>query len=179
MSSIIQLHDKEFETFIKYHQIHERLKNIANEIESDFKGEEFIIIGVLNGAFLVTADLCREFKSSVEIDFLKWTSYEGMESSGFITKSIGLKSDIQGKNVLIVEDIVDTGNSMTALLNYFNSQKPKSLKIFTLLHKPEAMLQNINLDYIGFSIPNNFVVGYGLDYNGLGRNLKDIYTLKL
>lgn len=179
MLSNIQLHDKEFTIFINHDTISQRHKEIAEKIELDYNNEEFIIIGVLNGAFLVTADLCREFRSLVEVDFLKWTSYDGLESTGTITKSIGLKSDIKGKNVLIVEDIVDTGNSMHELLNYFKTLQPKSLKVFTLLHKPDAMKQAIHLDYIGFSIPNNFVVGYGLDYNGLGRNLKDIYTLKI
>ena len=178
MPPYIQLHDKEFSIYISHDKISERLKEVAGEIELDFKDEEFMLIGVLNGAFLVTADLCREFKSFVEVDFLKWTSYDGLESTGTITKSIGLKSEVQGKNILIVEDIVDTGNSMNELLNYFKTLQPKSLKVFTLLHKPEALKQAIHLDYIGFSIPNNFVVGYGLDYNGLGRNLKDIYTLK-
>lgn len=177
--SIIRLHDKIFLPFIPKEKIWKRLSELAKKIEADYAGRDFMIIGVLNGAFLVTADLCREFNALVEVDFIKWTSYEGMESSGVITKSIGLKSDIKNKEILIVEDIIDTGNSMKELLDHLHSLEPKTIRVFTLLHKPEATRQPVDIDYIGFSIPNNFVVGYGLDYNGLGRNLKDIYTLKI
>lgn len=179
MSPIIQLHDKIFLPFISKEKIKARLNEMARKIELDYAGKDFTVIAVLNGAFLVAADLCREFNTLVEIDFIKWTSYNGIESSGAITKSIGLKSDIKDKDILIVEDIIDTGNSMKELIEHLQSLEPKTIRIFTLLHKPEALKHPLAMDYVGFSIPNNFVVGYGLDYNGLGRNLKDIYTLKI
>ena len=173
----VKIHDKEFEVYLHSEKIQQRLREIGKQISIDFKGEKIILIGILNGSFLVMADLAREIDLELSCDFLKISSYSGTETTGKVKPLIGLSTNIQGKSVIIVEDIVDTGISMKFLLNELEKHNPKQLAIATLLYKKEAFRFNYPLDYVGFEIPNKFVVGYGLDYDGLGRNLPDVYQL--
>jgi len=174
---IVNVHDKQFETYLSDEVIQRRVKEIAEQINKDYTGKRPLFIATLNGSFMFAADLFKNLAMDAEICFIKLASYKGMKSSGRVVSTIGLEEDIFGKDVVIVEDIVDTGKTLHHFLPKLMHMQPKSLKIATLLHKPEATEYPLTLDYIGFSIPNKFVVGYGLDYSGLGRNLKEIYQL--
>lgn len=176
--AVIKVHDKEFETYLSSESIEQRVKEMADAINKDYSGKRPLFIAILNGSFIFAADLFRHLTIEAELCFIKLASYKGMKSSGKVVTSIGLEEDIFGKDVVIVEDIVDTGKTLHRFLPKLIHQQPKSLKIVTLLHKPEATEYSLKLDYVGFAIPNKFVVGYGLDYDGLGRNLKEIYQLK-
>lgn len=176
--AVIRIHDKEFETYLSSESIDQRVKEMADAINKDYTGKRPLFIAILNGSFIFAADLFRHLTIEAELCFIKLASYKGMKSSGKVVTSIGLEEDIFGKDVVIVEDIVDTGKTLHRFLPKLIHQQPKSLKIATLLHKPEATEYSLKLDYVGFAIPNKFVVGYGLDYDGLGRNLKEIYQLK-
>lgn len=175
--SVIKVHDKSFETYLSAETIQQRIKELAGSINNDFAGKKPFFIAILNGSFMFAADLFKHLTINAEICFIKLASYKGMKSSGNVVTSIGLDDDIFGKDVIIVEDIVDTGKTLHNFLPKLEHQQPKSLKIATLLHKSEATTFPLTLDYIGFTIPDKFVVGYGLDYDGLGRNLKEIYQL--
>jgi len=175
---VIQLHDKHFVPFIPAADIDAVLARMAKQAEDDLKGEVPVFIGVLNGAFMVMSDFVKHYTQPCEISFVKMASYEGTSSTGEIKQLIGLSQSLEGRSVVIIEDIVDTGNTIEELKKIFESQNVKQLKIATLFFKPEAYTKNIPLDYIGFEIPNKFIVGYGLDYNGLGRNLPEIYQLQ-
>ena len=175
--AIIKVHDKTFETYLSEETIQERVKEIAAAINKDYAGKRPFCIAILNGSFMFASDLFKHLTIEAELCFIKLASYKGMRSSGKVVTSIGLDDDLFGKDVIIVEDIVDTGKTMHNFLPKLMHQQPVSLKIATLLHKPEATEYPLTLDYIGFQIPNKFVVGYGLDYEGLGRNLKEIYQL--
>lgn len=172
-----KIKDLTFELFIPENQINDRLRVLAKEITLDFQGEDLILLGILNGSFIVMADLVRQIDLSVSCEFIKISSYIGTETTGTVKSLLGLSIDLSGKNVLIVEDIVDTGISMNYLLSELSKHKPKRLSIVTLLFKKDAFRFNYELDYVGFEIPDKFVVGYGLDYDGLGRNLPDLYQL--
>ncbi|MEB2780190.1 hypoxanthine phosphoribosyltransferase [Algoriphagus sp. C2-6-M1] len=173
----IRLKDKEFEIYLSAEEINQRNSRLGQAITQDFAGQELVIIGVLNGSFVFMADLCRYIDLPLSTAFIKISSYSGTVSTGKVRSILGLEEKIEGKNVLIVEDIVDTGISMDYLLRALSEYKPAKLSLVTLLHKPDAFKFNYGLDYVGFEIPNKFVVGYGLDYDGLGRNLPDIYQL--
>ena len=173
----IRLKDKEFDVYLNAKEINQRNLELGQEIAKDFAGKELLVVGILNGSFVFMADLCRQINLSITTTFIKVSSYSGTESTGKVQSVLGLEEKIEGKNVLIVEDIVDTGISMDYLLKSLSVYKPAKISIVTLLHKPEAFQFNYGLDYVGFEIPNKFVVGYGLDYDGLGRNLPDIYQL--
>jgi hypoxanthine phosphoribosyltransferase len=175
--SVITVHDKSFETYLSEETIQQRVKAIAASINTDYKGKKPFFIAILNGSFMFAADLFKHISVDAELCFIKLASYKGMRSSGKVVTSIGLDDDLFGKDVVIVEDIVDTGKTLTNFLPKLVHQQPSSLKIATLLHKSEATEYPLTLDYVGFDIPNKFVVGYGLDYEGLGRNLKEIYQL--
>lgn len=175
---MIEIKGKEFVPFINAAEIDKRLKAIGAQISLDFKDETPVIIGVLNGAFMFLSDLVKYLNFSTEISFIKVASYSGTNSTGEVTDLIGLASEIEGRRVIIVEDIIDTGLSMNHLLKVIQAKNPKSIAIVTLLFKPEALKYPIDIDYIGFKIENKFVVGYGLDYDGLGRNIPSIYQLK-
>ena len=151
---------------------------MADAINRDYSGKRPLFIAILNGSFIFAADLFRHLTIEAELCFIKLASYKGMKSSGKVVTSIGLEEDIFGKDVVIVEDIVDTGKTLHGFLPKLLHQQPNTLKIATLLHKPEATEYPLQLDYTGFAIPDKFVIGYGLDYDGLGRNLKEIYQLK-
>jgi len=173
----LTIKDLSFELFISSGDIKGRLAELARQITADNVGEGLVILGILKGSFIVMADLAREIDLPVSIEFLKISSYSGTASTGEVKSVLGLSADLLGKNVLIVEDIVDTGITMDYLISELSKHNPKRLQIFTLLFKKEAFRYNYALDYVGFEIPNKFVVGYGLDYDGLGRNLPDIYQL--
>ena len=174
---MIHLHDKTFEPFISSDEIDFAIKNMAKQMDDDFFDEVPVFIGVLNGAFMVLSDLMKQYRGMCEVSFVKMASYEGTESTNDIKQLIGLNQDLEGRTVVIVEDIVDTGNTVEELKAIFKEKKVKHLKIATLFFKPEAYKKDIKIDYIGIRIPNKFIVGYGLDYDGLGRNLPDIYQL--
>jgi hypoxanthine phosphoribosyltransferase len=175
--AIIKVHDKNFETYLAEETILQRVKEMSETISRDYAGRRPLFIAILNGSFMFASDLFKHLSIDAEICFIKLASYKGMRSSGKVVTTIGLEEDIFGKDVIIIEDIVDTGKTLHKFLPKLIHQQPKSLKIAALLHKPEATEYPLTLDYIGFSIPNKFVVGYGLDYDGLGRNLKEIYQL--
>jgi len=175
--SVVHVHDKSFEIYLSEEMIHNRIKEIAAAINKDYEGKKPLFIAILNGSFIFAADLFRHLDIQAELCFIKLASYKGMKSSGNVVTSIGLEDDLFGKDVLIVEDIVDTGKTLHNFLPKLVHQQPRSLKIVTLLHKAEATTYPLQLDYVGFEIPNKFVVGYGLDYDGLGRNLRQIYQL--
>lgn len=175
--SKIRVHDKEFEPYITEREIQDRVKAIAEEINRDYSGKRPLFIAILNGSFMFAADLFKSVKIEAEICFIKLASYKGTKSSGHIITAIGLDTDIIGRDVIIVEDIVDTGKTLSEFLPQLYHQQPASLKIAALLHKPEATEYPVKVDYLGFSIPNKFVLGYGLDYDGLGRNLRELFKL--
>ena len=174
---VIKVHDKSFGTYLTNEKIQARVKEIADSINKDYAGKRPLFIAILNGSFMFAADLFKYLDIEAELCFIKLASYKGMKSSGKVVTTIGLEEDLFGKDVIIVEDIVDTGKTLHKFLPKLMHQQPKSLRIATLLHKSEATEFPLKLDYIGFDIPNKFVVGYGLDYDGLGRNLKEIYQL--
>ena len=175
--SVIKVHDKSFETYLSEEVILKRIKEIAADINKDFAGKRPLFIAILNGSFMFASDLFKQLNIEAELCVIKLASYKGMKSSGNVVTSIGLEDDLFGKEVIIVEDIVDTGKTLHNFLPKLMHQQPKTLKIATLLHKSEATEFPLQLDYVGFDIPNKFVVGYGLDYDGLGRNWKEIYQL--
>jgi len=174
----ITLHNKKFTPFIKAQEIDAAVKNLAKEVANDIKEEQPIFIGILNGSFMFLADFVRQYNGACEISFVKLSSYQGTNSTGKIKQLMGLQENIKGKTVVILEDIIDTGNTLEEIYHIFKYKKVKALKIATLFFKPEVFKKDLNIDYIGLSIPNKFIVGYGLDYDGLGRNLPDIYQLK-
>ena len=174
---MIQLHDKQFVPFISAQEIDFAVAKIAALVEDDFADETPIFVGILNGAFMVVSDFMKYYKSPCEVSFIKMASYEGTSSTNEVKQLIGLNQDLTGRTVIVIEDIVDTGNTLVALKELFKKQNVKHFKIATLFFKPEAYKQNIKIDYVGIRIPNKFIVGYGLDYDGLGRNLPEIYQL--
>lgn len=175
---VIQLHDKHFVPFISAQEIDFAIAKIAALVEDDFADEIPVFVGVLNGAFMVVSDFMKHYKSACEVNFIKLTSYEGMASTNEVKQLIGLDRDLTGRTVVVIEDIVDTGNTLVALKELFKQQNVKHFKIATLFFKPEALVNNIKIDYVGIRIPNKFIVGFGLDYDGLGRNLHEVYQLK-
>ncbi len=175
--NIVKLHDKTFKPFISANKIDEAIKNLAIKIQEDYENKTPIFIGILNGSFLFTADLVREFNGDCEVSFLRMASYEGTETTGKVNTVMGLKESLTDRHVVIIEDIVDTGNTVEKLFEVLEKENPASLKIATLLYKPKAYTKNIPIDYVAMEVGNEFLVGYGLDYDGLGRNLKDIYII--
>ena len=175
--SIVKIKDKTFETSITEEQIKQRVKEVAQQISKDMEGKNPLLIGVLNGSFMFAADLMREITIPCEISFVKLASYEGILSTGKVTEVMGLSEDISGRTVIIVEDIIDTGRTMHQMLNSLSVRRPASLHICTLFVKPDKLEEPIDIDYAAFSIPNDFIVGYGLDYDQKGRGLKEICTL--
>lgn len=175
---MIQLHDKTFVPFIGETEIYQAIKSLAGRISADYKGEIPFFLGVLNGAFMFLGELMKNYPDNCEVSFIKLASYQGTSTSGTMKNLIGLNENIENRHVIIVEDIVDTGHTLEFLMEILADKKPKSLKTATLFFKPEAYKKNIKIDYIGLEIPSKFIVGYGLDYDGLGRNLPGIYQLK-
>ena len=173
----IKLHDKSFEIYLSEDEIAEKVKRIAGELNQEYAGKHPLFIAILNGSFMFASDLFKQLTIEAEICFIKLASYKGMKSSGQVVTAIGLDQELYNRHVVIVEDIVDTGKTLHDFMPKLQHQQPASLKIASLLHKPEATQYTLQIDYTGFQIPNKFVVGYGLDYDGLGRNLKEIYKL--
>jgi hypoxanthine phosphoribosyltransferase len=174
---LIKVHDKEFKPYISADKITAEVKRVASEINKDYAGKKPLFIAILNGSFMFAADLFKEINIEAEICFIKLASYKGIKSSGQVITAIGLDVDLVGREIIVIEDIVDTGNTLSKFLPQIYHHHPASLKIAALLHKPEAMVHPIKIDYLGFSVPNKFLLGYGLDYDGLGRNIKEIYQL--
>lgn len=175
---LIQLHDKQFVPFISSQEIDFALATMASQVEADFADEIPVFVGVLNGSFMVVSDFMKHYKKPCEVSFIKLSSYEGTASTNEVKQLIGLNQDLTGRTVIVIEDIVDTGNTVAELKDLFKKQNVKHLKIATLFFKPEAYKKDLKLDYIGIRIPNKFIVGFGLDYDGLGRNLPEVYQLK-
>ena len=174
---MIHLHDKSFVPFITSDEIEFAISNLAKQMDDDFFDETPIFIGVLNGSFMVMADLMKHYRGMCEVSFVKVSSYQGTESTNSVKQLIGLNENLEGRTVVIVEDIIDTGNTLEELKNIFKDKNLKHLKIAALFFKPEAYKKDIKIDYVGIRIPSKFIVGYGLDYDGLGRNLPDVYQL--
>jgi hypoxanthine phosphoribosyltransferase len=174
----IQIRDKEFELFLPEDVILKGIKTVAESINRDLSGKNPIFICVLNGAFMFASDLIKQFDSPCEVSFIRLKSYQGTKTGGTIKEVHGLNESIENRHVVIVEDIIDTGHTMYYLLERMKSEHPASVRIATLLFKPDALQSDINPDYVAIEIPNDFIVGYGLDYDGHGRNLKNIYRIK-
>ena len=175
--SSIKVHDKEFISYLSSDEIAQQVRRVATEINKDYEGKKPLFIAILNGAFIFAADLFKQINVEAEICFIKLASYKGVKSTGKVITAIGLDVDLYNRELIIVEDIVDTGKTLAQFLPQLEHHHPASLKIASLLHKPDAMIHPIKIDYLGFTIPNKFVIGYGLDYDGLGRNIKEIYQL--
>lgn len=176
--NVIRIKDKNFRLSIPEEEIIKQVKRVANEINKDLEGENPVFISVLNGAFMFTSDLMKYITLPSEISFIKLSSYSGTESTGNVKQVMGLSTNIKNRTVVVVEDIVDTGLTMKKLLDILATCEPKQIKICSLLVKPEKMKVNLDIDYVAMSIPNDFIVGYGLDYNEMGRNLPAIYTVE-
>ncbi len=172
------VHGKEFEAYISYESILERTNQIADRINLDYAGKRPLFLGVLNGVFMFAADLMKGITLPAEISFIKLSSYQGTTSTENIKELIGLKENIKDKDIIIIEDIIDTGETIFHVIKKLQELGPRSVEIATLLLKPEVFNKNISIKYVGFKIPHKFVIGYGLDYDGQGRNLKDIYQIK-
>jgi len=176
MKHTVQVEDKEFEILLENDQISKRTRLMGIQLNVDYENRCPIIIGVLNGSFLFMADLIKELTIPCEVGFIRVSSYKGTSTSGEVKEAFGLPDTLQNRDVIIVEDIVDTGHTLKFILEKVYQQRPASVKVCSLLFKPAALLEPVKeLEYVGFEIPNEFVVGYGLDYNGLGRNLTHIY----
>lgn len=174
---MIHIQDKSFVPFISSTTIQSRIGELAIEINSDYQDKNPIFIGVLNGAFVFLSDLFKRIEIPCEVTFIRVSSYQNTQSTGTVKQILGLQEDIRGRHILLVEDIVDTGLTMQQIIQEVIALQPASVATVTLLHKPEALAAEIDLDYVGFDIENKFVVGYGLDYNGQGRNLDAVYVL--
>lgn len=174
----ITVHDKTFVPYLQEAAILEKVKELAAQLRTDFEGKKPLFIAILNGSFMFASDLFKELDFEAEICFIKLASYKGTKSSGQVLTAIGLDTDINNRHVVILEDIIDTGKTLNEFLPQLYNQQPASLKIAVLLHKPDATIYPVKIDYCCFSIPNKFVLGYGLDYDGLGRNIRELYQLE-
>jgi hypoxanthine phosphoribosyltransferase len=175
---VVRLADKQFEVYITEEELRMEVKSLAEQINSEFAGQEVVFIGVLNGAFMFASDLIKEINLDCQISFVKMSSYRGTRTSGMVEELIGLNTELQGRNVILLEDIIDTGLTIDKIIGLVDAQKPKTVRICTLLYKPTAFKGQNKPHFVGFSIPDAFVVGYGLDYMELGRNLKEVYQIK-
>lgn len=174
---LVQIHDKSFGLYIAAEEIQLKVQELANQINKEYEGKDLIFISILNGSFMFASDLMKCILLPCQISFVKVSSYHGTNTSGRVDELIGLNTDITGKHIIILEDIVDTGITMNKIFNYLSLYSPSSLKIASLLYKPDAFEGKHKPDFTGFSIPNDFVIGYGLDYNEHGRNYDAIYKL--
>jgi hypoxanthine phosphoribosyltransferase len=173
----ITIKDKKFSVTIPYNEIINSVNEIASRINNDYKGKNPLFIIVLNGAFIFAADLLKKVDLACELSFVKLSSYCGTSTTNCVTQIIGLVEDIEKRDIIVVEDIIDTGITMESIINELSTKNPASVRIATLLFKPDAFTKTFEIDYICIKIPDKFIVGYGLDYDGYGRNLPDIYTL--
>lgn len=175
---VIKVHDKEFVPYLTETDIQEKISILAEDIGNDYRDKRPLFIAILNGSFMFASDLFKALHIEAEICFIKLASYKGTKSSGQVVTAIGLDIDLTNRHIIVIEDIIDTGKTLHSFLPQILNQQPLSLKIAVLLDKPEPRKFEVPIDYTCFTIPNKFVVGYGLDYNGLGRNIKEIYQLK-
>ena len=175
--SIVQIKDKRFQTSISEAEIKSRVKAVAQQMSKDLEGKNPLFLGVLNGSFIFAADLMREMTIPCEISFVKLASYQGTTSTGKIKEVIGINEDLSGRTVVIVEDIVESGRTMKRMIETLGTRSPESIHICTLFFKPDKLEEDLDLEYVAFRIPDDFIVGYGLDYDQGGRGLKDIYTI--
>jgi hypoxanthine phosphoribosyltransferase len=175
--STIKVLDKEFEPYLSEQVIQEKITELAEQLNKEYAGKKPIFLSILNGSFLFTADLFKQITIEAEVCFIKLASYKGTTSSGNVITAIGLDANVNGRDIIIIEDIIDTGKTLHHFLPQLESSQPASIKIAVLLNKTEALAYPVKVDYACFDIPNKFVVGYGLDYDGLGRNSKAIYQL--
>jgi hypoxanthine phosphoribosyltransferase len=178
MINEITIQDKSFTILITKDQIQSRIDDISGKLNKSHKGKNPLFLAILNGSFIFASDLLKKINFECEISFVKLASYIGASSTGKVTTMIGLSESLKGKDIIILEDIIDTGKTMKNLLEMINDYNPASVTIVTLLFKKEALIENILPDHVGFVVPNKFLLGYGLDYNGLGRNTEHIYVLK-
>jgi hypoxanthine phosphoribosyltransferase len=175
--SVITLCDKEFTLFLPADKIQSEVQRMADRMNTELINEDVVFIGILNGAFMFASDLLRKISFDVQVTFVKLTSYSGLASTGKVKRLIGITEDLKDKTVVIVEDIIDTGNTIESIIEQIKGFRPRQIFVATLLLKPDLYSKDIHIDYVGFKIPKNFVVGYGLDYNGFGRNLRNLYAL--
>lgn len=175
--SRVKIKDKTFETSIPEAEIKQRVKELAERLNKDLAGQNPLFLAVLNGSFIFAADLLREVTIPSEISFVKLASYQGVTSTGKVHEVLGINEDLTGRTVVIVEDIVDTGRTMRQMIESLGTRHPAAIHICTLFVKPDKLEEPLNIEYAAFSIPNDFIVGYGLDYDQQGRNLRDIFTL--
>ncbi|RSK48380.1 hypoxanthine phosphoribosyltransferase [Hymenobacter rigui] len=171
----ISLHNKQFEPYLSAAELQAAIKQVATQLNQDYAGQPVMFVVVLNGSFMFAADLLKEVSLPCEVCFIRVASYQGTNSTGEVKEVLGLTEDLKGRHVIIVEDIVDTGHTMRMLLETLGKQQPASLEVATLFLKPECLQHELALRYVGLSIPNDFIVGYGLDFDGLGRNYPDVY----
>jgi hypoxanthine phosphoribosyltransferase len=174
----IVIDNKEFSLYLPAEKIQQRMEAMADLLNNDLKGHDLIFIGVLNGAFMFAADLLKRIQVNAQVSFIKVASYRGTSSGMNVKRLIGLNEDLKGKTVVILEDIVDTGKTIEDIIFQIRGFRPAEIRIATLLLKTEAYKSEVRIEYVGFEIPDRFVVGYGLDYNGYGRNLRNIYVLE-
>ena len=174
----MQLHDLKFTPFIGESEINSAIDKVGERINNDYKGKTPVFLGILNGAFLFASELIKRFEGNCEVSFVKLSSYQGTNSSGEVKSLMGLSQSLEGREVIVIEDIIDTGNTLETIYALLKTERVKDFKIATLFYKPEAYKKNYPIDYCGMEIPNDFIVGYGLDYKGLGRNLRQVYKLK-
>jgi hypoxanthine phosphoribosyltransferase len=175
-STQISLHNKYFRPYLPAARLAEAVDTLATRLSADYAGRQPLFVVVLTGAFMFASDLMKRMTEPCEIVFIRVASYDGTASSGKVEEILGLREDVQGRHLIIVEDIVDTGTTMHHLLPKLRAQGPASVEIATLFFKPESLRHPLELNYVALEIPNDFVVGYGLDYDGLGRNLPDVYV---
>ena len=173
----VKIKDKSFRVSIPEAEIKQRVKALAEQMSKDLEGKNPIFLGVLNGSFIFAADLMREMTIPCEISFVKLASYQGTTSTGKVREVLGINENLSGRTVVIVEDIVESGQTMKQMIESLGTRNPESVRICTLFFKPEKLKEDLDLDYVAFRIPDDFIVGYGLDYDGLGRELKDVYTI--
>lgn len=173
----IQVKDKQFTIFIPASRIDQAVTEVADQINQDYEGKRPLFLAILNGSFVFAADLMRKITIPCNISFVKFSSYQGTSSTTKVKELIGLNEEVKGRHIILVEDIVDTGITLDLLLNDLKQHAPESVRIACFCHKPDAFQKSYKIDYIGMNIPNEFIVGYGLDYDGYGRNLPDIYQI--
>ncbi len=174
---IIQVHDKSFKLFISESRIQKEVSRIAGEMNRDLADRDPIFLGILNGAFMFASDLYKQLNFPCQITFLKLASYSGTYSTGSVKQLIGIGQDLKDRVVVVLEDIVDTGVTLETIIRQLSGYQPREIRVATFLHKPEATITEVKLDYVGMNIPNDFILGYGLDYDGYGRNFREIYQL--
>jgi len=176
-SKIVQVHDRYFEPFIAEEVIQKEVSRLAEAMNRELAEKDPIFLGILNGAFMFASDLYKQLNFPCQITFLKLASYSGTQSTGSVKQLIGLNRDLKDRVVVVLEDIVDTGVTLETIIRQLSGYEPREILVATFLHKPEATVKKVKLDYVGMEIPNNFILGYGLDYDGYGRNFREIYQL--